>query len=283
MAEEKVMKAAKIIIAFLLFHASFVVVVFAQDKNDIRTRSVESLIRDISSDSWSDRVAPAEKELESRQAEIIPEIIKLLNRDEQVTLKNTADLIYPGAKQFYGHGWVMDYDVDWVDVRAGWLLERLTFQDFGFREGLIDHDEILMTVIKGKSDSYLKDMNEKQKSELVKREARTRAVLKAKAWWQNVNKPWKRFDLVLAGLKGNDSALQYRIFQWLRNDDTKCDGLTIKSFNEMLLPEVKRLANSPDENIKTEVKYLLEDKENWWYRKKLERDYPDTYMKMELK
>jgi hypothetical protein len=52
-----------------------------------------------------------------------------------VQLRETWDLIYPGAKTFYGHGYSVDYDLDWLSAKAGWALENLTFQNFGFARG----------------------------------------------------------------------------------------------------------------------------------------------------
>jgi hypothetical protein len=175
---------------------------------DIKTRPTDQLIQNFVSDDWGERVAPAEKELESRQTQVIPEIIKLLDKDEKVKLKNTWDLIYPGADKFYGHGWVLDYDVDWVPIRAGWLLEELTFQDFGFSEGAINHDEILMTVIQGKSDSYISDLKARLKGQDAKKQARIPAVQRTKDWLQREGTKWKRLDAVIAGLRGTDTALQ---------------------------------------------------------------------------
>jgi hypothetical protein len=165
----------------------------------------------------------------------------------------------------------VDYDVDWINVRAGWLLEELTFQNFGYQEGVIDHDAIMNTVIKGKSDAYIDDLKKKLKGQDAKKQARILAVQKAKDWWQNVNKPWKRFDAVVDGLKSKDEALQYRIFQWLNNGDTKCEGLTLETFDKFILPEVKRLSYSESKEIKEGADSLLKDrsKENWWYRYKL--------------
>jgi hypothetical protein len=42
----------------------------------------------------------------------------------------------------------LDYDVDWISVRAGWALENLTFQKFGFREGVINEADLFKAVIK---------------------------------------------------------------------------------------------------------------------------------------
>lgn len=252
---------------------------------DIKKLSTVELFKNLAVKDWMGRVAPAKKELESRHTEIFVGLEKILDKDEKVKLENTADLIYPGAETFFGHGWVLDYDVDWVSVRAGWLLEDLTFEDFGFREGVIDHDAILMTVIKGKSDSYIADLKSRLKNQDAKKQARTLAAEKAKDWIKSHSTGWNRFDAVLQGLKGEDSKKQHRIFQWLRNGDTTCAGLTTNSFEKFLLPEVMRLAKSPQESIREEVQYLIEDhsKGKWWYRRKLERDYPNTYTTMDLK
>ena len=73
----------------------------------------------------------------------IPRLIKLLRDTSFVKLKNTADLIYPGAEEFYGHGWIVHYDIDWISERAAWLLEEITFQDFGYRDLSINEDSLM--------------------------------------------------------------------------------------------------------------------------------------------
>lgn len=76
----------------------------------------------------------AKDSLVNYQLEAIPKIIEMLKDTSYIKLKNTADLIYPGAEKFYGHGGIVYYDIDWICVRAAWLLEEITFQDFGYRE-----------------------------------------------------------------------------------------------------------------------------------------------------
>jgi hypothetical protein len=229
-------------------------------------------------------VRAAKSELESRQQAIFPELIKLLDRDEMVKLKNTADLIYPGSEEFYGHGWILDYDVDYISVRAGWLLESLTFQDFGFREHAVNESDLMNTVIEGKSDSYIADLRKKLKSSDSRKNLRLLAGEKAKNWWKENGKNWNRFDAVVNGLKSSDIRQQTNILEWLRNGETKCDGLDLKSFEKFILPEVKVLLKSNDENIRKSANYLIEsnDDEKWWYRRKLRRDYPKEYSTMEL-
>ena len=129
---------------------------------------IRKLVDDFVSADWT-KVEAAKSELESVQAESIPVLMELLDRDERVELKNTMDLIYPGAEKFQGHGWFLDYDIDWISVRAGWALEDLTFQNFGFREGDI---------------KYAAEMKKLKRAE---------AVSRAKTWWQADRQSWNRF------------------------------------------------------------------------------------------
>ena len=205
----------------------------------------EALINDFTSADWG-TVLSAKEALESRQAEAIPSVLKILDRDEIVQLQNTTDLIYPGAKQFYGHGWAIDYDIDWLSVRAGWALEDLTFQNFGFR---LTHS------------STTPD---------VKKRLRAESVARAKTWWQNARSSWNRFDATVEALQSNDPARQMYTLGWLRYGKTKCDGLTIESFNRQLRPEAKRLSQSQDEGVRAQAKYLLEDKDGLWLKHKTE-------------
>jgi hypothetical protein len=77
-------------------------------------------------------VYAAKERLEAREKEALPELIKLVAREQRVPLVDTADLIYPGAKAFYGHGDLIPYELDSLAARAGWLLEDITSEDFGF-------------------------------------------------------------------------------------------------------------------------------------------------------
>ncbi|MBK9504389.1 MAG: hypothetical protein IPO03_03300 [Bacteroidetes bacterium] len=60
----------------------------------------------------------------------IPKIIELLKDTTFIKLQNTGDLIYLGALKFCGNCGIAYYDIDWISVRAAWLPEEITFQDF---------------------------------------------------------------------------------------------------------------------------------------------------------
>src|SRR5262245_47881172 len=153
--------------------------------------TLESLSTQFISNDWS-AVRVAKDALESRQAQAIPMLIALLSRDEYVKLQNTADLIYPGATEFWGHGGIVDYAIDWLSVRAGWTLEDMTFESFVFREGAIDHDALLKAVMSGKADVPLSSVVDMGSDAAVKRGRRSHAVLAATSWWERSSKGWNR-------------------------------------------------------------------------------------------
>jgi len=230
--------------------------------------AIKKLIDEFVSDDW-DKVYHAKEALESRQAEGIPALVELLERDQKIQLHNTADLIYPGAKEFYGHGYVVYYDIDWINVRAGWALEAITFQSFGFREKAMKESELLKAAIRGDKKVQLTDPAQKAE---VRKQLRAEAGSRAKAWWQKAGGSWNRFDAILEALRSDDPVRQMWTFQWLRNDETKCDGLNMESFKKYILPEVERLSKSSDESVRDEVRYLLEDTNTAWLRRKTESE-----------
>ena len=105
----------------------------------------------------------------------------------------------------------------------------------------------------------------------VKKRLRAEAVARAKSWWQKTNGSWNRFDALLEALRSDDYVRQNWTLNWLRNGKTKYDGLNMESFKKYILPEAKRLSQSKDEHIREQVKYLLEDKEGWWLKRKTEK------------
>src|SRR5215510_7314023 len=214
---------------------------------------IKKLVDDFTSNDWQ-KVHLAESALESRQAEAIPALIELLDRDEKVELDNTADLIYPGAKKFYGHGWILDYDVDWISVRAGWALENLTFQNFGFREGVINEADLLKMVIKRQGNVQLTDPS---KTATAKKQIRAEASSRAKTWWQKSQSSWNRFAAVLESLRSDDPVRQRWTLGWIRNGRTKCDGLNVGSFKKYIVPEAERLLKSSDQGVRDQAEYLL--------------------------
>jgi hypothetical protein len=164
----------------------------------------------------------------------IPALLDLVDRDERVPLQHTADLIYPGATETYGHGWVVPYDIDWLSVRAGWALEELAFQDFGFRGDML-------SAFDGPSAAP---------DNRAARDHRVAAAARAHAWWR-AGVAIRQRDAILAALDSRNPHRRYMALAHLSNhcSEAPIPGLEGKSSRRDLEPRLRRLARrgSPDD------------------------------------
>ncbi len=212
---------------------------------------------------WGE-VRAAAQALESQGAGAIDALFALLNRDERVDLVDTADLIYPGAKQFYGHGYLVDYDLDWLPVRAGWVLEAITFRDFGFRDGALTEDPLLRAAVAGMRDVPLDQVAAIKKDPEARRRQRAEAVARAERWWAGVDRAaWSRLQELLEALASDSPARQVAALGWLRYGESACPGLDRKSYDERVLPLVEPLAAAADRNVRDQARMLLEDRDKY--------------------
>lgn len=178
-----------------------------------------------------------------------------------VKLNNTADLIYPGAEKFYGHGWIVNYDIDWISVRAAWLLEEITFQNFGYRDLTINEDK-LMSLHKQDYTSYLQtgshdiDFKDKTPREqlIIYRLMLADRVLK---WWDKNKNGWTRLNAIKEALSSIDEQRQSLALRYLRFGKTDCAGLTLENYKEEIKPIIKKL---------NEVKMKMQNKQNIYLR-----------------
>ena len=93
--------------------------------------SITQLMQDFSASDWN-TIKTAKTAMENMEGAAIPDLIKMLDRNEIVKVTNTGSLIYPGAEKFFGYGQIVDYDIDNLAMRAGWALEDISFMNFGF-------------------------------------------------------------------------------------------------------------------------------------------------------
>ena len=221
---------------------------------------LDALLGYFSGPSWPE-VKRAATLLENHQAAVIPALLRMLEDNRKVELIDTFDLIYPGAKQFFGHGGILNYDIDWLPDRAGWLLEDLTFENFGFEVpalSALKHWTIqdrVQTKIQGAED---------EGDERRRREHSRLAVKRAEDWWEQSKNDWSRLNALVDVLESNDPIRQALALQWLRLGETTCDGLTKAFYQVKIRPLVVRLTNSDHEDIKDNAKLLLGDIEYYW-------------------
>jgi hypothetical protein len=232
---------------------------------------VDSLFNKFQQSSFYEDVYPSKLRLEDYQAQIIPRLIKLLDDTNFVKLTNTFDLIYPGATKFYGHGHFVPYDMDWISVRSGWLLEELTFQDFGYKTSGVN-DSTLFNLMKENYGKYLKkgtyDLEWKNKSPREKLiEYRKILASKAKLWWQENEDTWTRLSAIKEALQSKDENRLGEVLQFLRYGKTKCDGLNENVYEIQIKPLILDLQNTKFTDIKKQVDLLLSEGLTYWIAK----------------
>jgi hypothetical protein len=202
-------------------------------------------------------VYTAEQELERRGQQALPILNALLDREELVPLTDTADLIYPGAKTFYGHGWIVDYDLDRLSVRAGWALEELTFENFGFSASSIREPDLLKATMDGKRDTPLANVV-KPPDARRRDEGRGAAVARAKAWYRKSGANWSRFQALRDALRSDDPFRQMKALGWLRYGATACRGLSLETYSNDIRPLVVHLKiSSSDSGVLQQATLLL--------------------------
>lgn len=202
----------------------------------------------------------------------------MLNDTNFVKLTGTADLIYPGATEFYGHGHFIPYDMDWISVRAGWLLEDLTFMDFGYKTSGVD-DQTLFALMKDNEryKEYLKkgtyDLEWKNKPTREKLiEFRKLLAENAKKWWLTNQETWTRLSAIKDALKSNDENRLGEVLQFLRYGETRCDSLNSKLYLSEIKPLVGSLKKTKFKSVKEQVDLLLEENLEYWTNKMAELD-----------
>lgn len=214
-----------------------------------------------------DEVYSARKYLiELHNEEVISGLVEMLKDSSYVQLENTADLIYPGAKKFYGHGWYVRYDIDWISARAGWLLEEITFQNFSLLKNQISYEDLLKI-----SDNKLV---------LKSKDAKSRIILyrqiiseKVEKWWIESKNNWTNYNALTEALNSYNTYRWDLAIQYLRFGDYIFENLNIESYTKEVKPkliEINKSKNSESAAFQTEL--LLNDKENYWYYNKIQKN-----------
>ncbi|PIF34805.1 hypothetical protein CLU81_5470 [Flavobacterium sp. 9] len=249
---------------FTFVFTSIFLSVNAQKSNSVK---IDSLFVEFKKSSFYGNIYPAKKELENYQKAIIPELILLLKDTAFSKLTGTTDLIYPGTTKFYGHGQYLPYNIDWIAIRSGWLLENLTFQDFGYKN-LDVTDEKLMKLSKENYNNYIKNGNYEldwKNKTIEERTAQYRKnlSLNVKKWWKENGKKWNRISAIKEALESNNENRVSDVFQYLRYGESKCDNLTVEIYKNEIKPIILALktANKLPE-IQEQIELILVESVN---------------------
>ncbi len=189
--------------------------------------------------------------------ELIPYLIDLMEEEKRfVRLKNTGDLIYPGATKYYGHGWFIPYDLDWIAIRAGWVFEELTFQNFGFVENSIT-DADLIQLHKENYEEYVKTGKHEVNFERESFKKLESSVNNVTDWWILNQDNWTNLSAIKEALYSDDVKRQVNAIHHLRYPRYFTKDLTDEYYVKELLPRIKELANSKDEDVSTQAQMKL--------------------------
>jgi hypothetical protein len=222
---------------------------------------IDQLMVEFSGSDWQS-VYDAKLKLESMQEAALPNIMALLDQGKSNKLTNTSDLIYPGASKFYGHGMIVDYDIDKLDIRAGWLLEEITFQNFGFSV-IHDRDENLMINIRQNFKEFLTQKNmdkfDKMSPDELREEMKKMAIKKAKDWWANESTDWKRLSGIIDALHSDDIRRQILALKYLKSGESPCNGLSIEAYLDELKGRITYLSKSKINRISEYSIYIIND------------------------
>jgi hypothetical protein len=238
---------------------------FAGDKN------LEKLFSEFKSTDWP-TVLKAKESIENMEAAGIPQLISLLNDFSVRKLKNTGDLIYPGTRKFYGHGQIVDYNIDEMCIRAGWLLEDLTFQNFGFAGIYLPENELNAFIQFNFSEYYnnshnkqgLENMSVSEKRKVI----RSLSIKNAQAWWTLKSAKWNRLDALVDALLSTDEKCQVKALFYMRNGKTYCSGLTQTFYQANIEGIVRNLAKNDLKRISENAKLILMDIDFEWLEMK---------------
>lgn len=235
---------------------------------------VDTLVNQLKQSDFG-KIYKSQEGIINSQKEGIPKLIELLKDTSFIKLENTADLIYPGASQFYGHGWIVNYDIDWISSRSAWFLEEITFQNFGYRDLTITEDKLMNLYKQHYTTEYLKkgyhdiDFKNKTPREHLKM-FRLMLADSVSKWWDKNKNTWTRFTALKSALASNDEQRQSLALHYLRFEKTLCDGLTSENYDAELKPLVQRIKESQNSQAE-QAKYLLNDSEYYWLKIKTEK------------
>lgn len=154
----------------------------------------------------------------------IPGLVQLLDRDETIT--PTSQLGADGSVMYAGHGGpgacflYVFYGLNETEVRAGWMLERITFQDFGFGS---EWDGDRRTVAE-----------------------RHAAATNAREWWASRKQGWTSLCGLEEALAGENGRAQGKALYFLRNQsrDRSCSGLNEQTYFSRVHPLIEKLVTS---------------------------------------
>jgi hypothetical protein len=224
---------------------------------------IDSIIKDFKSFMFEYKIQPARRALERYEQVAIPKIIPLLYSTAFTKIEDEPYLMYPASKDYmFSHGYMIAYNLDWLSIRAGWLIEELTFMDFGYKTALDEKKYAVITDYDYRGKREIPWINAPTKASLLKtRKPMAEAVA---AWWQKNKATFTRIGALKEALQSNNTTRQIIALDYLMDgligDDW--DQLTNK-YKQEIEPLILALKKSNNKSIADNAKRLAE---LWGYK-----------------
>lgn len=223
---------------------------------------IDSLIKDFKGFMFEYKIQPARRALERYEQAAIPKIIPLLYSKAFPGIADNPYLIYPSSPELpSNHSYIIPYNLDWLSIRAGWLMEELTFMNFGYKTALDEKKYAVIAAYPYRGNEEVPWINAPTKASLLKtRKPMADAVA---AWWQKNKATFTRIGALKEALQSNNTkrqitALNYLIYGF-RNEE---EPLTSKYLKE-IRPLVLALKKSENKSIVQDAERL---EELWSYK-----------------
>lgn len=220
---------------------------------------IDSLLNDFKGFMFAYKIQPAKLALETYDKDAIPKIIPLLYSSEFTKIDDKPYLMYPASREYMStHGYILPYNIDWLSIRAGWLIEALTFIDFGYKTEL---DEKKYAIIDGYLYKGIREIpwiNAPTEASLLK--TRKPMADKVAAWWQKNKDTWTRLGALKELLQSKNVDDVYKALHFILYTRTKCDGFTRDAYEKEIKPIIVSIfENTNDDAIISIVTTLLQN------------------------
>lgn len=214
-------------------------------------QEIDELIGKLKGLRFNNDIKDATAGLLDYQQLALPKLISLLY-DQSRLASDPGDpytVLATGNYNGYFKVAIIPYNFDWLSIRAGYVIESLTFIDFGYKSS--------MKITDSKNGNIKITWNKIATAESLKKDRKMMAD-KVADWWQKNKTTWSRFNALKTALQSKDLAYINRAVEFIYGGETKCDGFTKERFEKELKPLLAAFTNTTDNELKQKIDHILE-------------------------
>jgi hypothetical protein len=220
-------------------------------KQSKEAQEIDQLIKQLKGLRFNYDIRDAKDSLSNFQQLALPKLIALLynttrlNTDPGDPYTILATGHYKGPNKVS----IIPYNFDWLSIRAGYVIESLTFINFGYSSSY--------KISENGYGSFKITWNKIATAESLKKDRKILAN-KVAAWWQKNSTSWSRFNGLKTALNSKDKETVAWAVDFIFGGETKCDGFTKESYEKELKPLLENLLNNADEYLKRRIDHIFE-------------------------